>query len=121
MAYTYKKRSVGTLGYLPPSCLSLGAAKPEEPVLPGSDWPIFQIGVLPTIEGFAQYASNVAQSQAAQTEDEEIPLHETDRDEERREPTITDKLHHYAPHITIASTVIGLTTFVIWFFARKRN
>jgi hypothetical protein len=70
-----------------------------------------------TSEVVAKYASDVAQTQAMQTESEEVPFEETGPEAE----TINEVLQRYAPHITIASTLIGLATFTVWFVTRRKN
>jgi hypothetical protein len=66
----------------------------------------------PTAAGFAQYAGEVASSTAAAAEMAHLPI------EGGEEPST---LQQYMPHITIASTVIGLATFVGWLVLRKKD
>ena len=66
----------------------------------------------PTAAGFAQYAGEVASSTAAAAEMAHLPI------EGGEEPS---PLQRYMPHITIASTVIGLATFVGWLVLRKKD
>lgn len=69
----------------------------------------------PTAQGFSDYAKNAAVTEAAAVEEEVIgPV------EEEPGGSSGNWLNRYQTHITIASTAIGLVTFVIWLVAKKK-
>jgi hypothetical protein len=65
----------------------------------------------PSAGKFAQYAGEVAQTEAAAAEMDTLPI-------EEGEPA---GLQRYMPHIMIASTAVGLLTFVGWVVLRKKD
>lgn len=69
----------------------------------------------PTAQGFSDYAKNAAVTEAAAVEEEVIgPV------EEEPGGSSGNWLNRYQTHITIASTAIGLVTFVIWLVVKKK-
>jgi len=70
----------------------------------------------PSAEGFANYAKNAAVNEAAAVEEDLVAPVEEDPG-----GSPGDWINRYQTHITIASTVIGLVTFVIWLAVRKKK
>ena len=73
----------------------------------------------PTAEGFSEYTKEAAVRAGAAAEDEILPVQELPGDEQEDVEQRT-WIERYQTHITIASTVIGLGTFVIWLIVRKK-
>lgn len=69
-------------------------------------------GGTPTPDGFAQYAREVAGSEAARQEMETLPI---------EDQTPAPWYQRYQTHITIASTGLGLLTFLGWLALRKKD
>lgn len=69
-------------------------------------------GGTPNADGFAQYAREVAGTEAARQEMETLPI---------EDQTGAPWYQRYQTHITIASTAIGLLTFVGWLALRKKD
>jgi hypothetical protein len=82
---------------------------PPTPAAKGSGAPS---GGTPTPDGFAQYAREVAGSEAAGQEMRSLPI---------EDQTPAPWYQRYQTHITIASTAIGLVTFFGWLALRDKG
>jgi hypothetical protein len=82
--------------------VAVGVKEPSAPPAQGE----------PSAGKFAQYAREVAQTEGAAAEMATLPI------EEGEAPS---GLQQYMPHIMIASTAVGLLTFVGWVVLRKKD
>lgn len=76
----------------------------------------------PSASGFSQYAAEVAIREVAAVDEDEAPIQEVPPDSqgEQRERQ-RSWVERYQTHVTIASTLIGLGTFVVWLMVRKKE
>lgn len=76
----------------------------------------------PTAAGFSSYAREAAVREVAEVDEEMAPIEETPPDDpETQRDDERSWIEQYQTHITLASTVIGLGTFVIWLMVRKKD
>jgi len=74
-----------------------------------------------TESGFATYTAAAAERTAAAIDDENMPIEEAPADSPEEVRTEQRSwIEQYQTHITLASTVIGLLTFIIWLAVRKK-
>jgi hypothetical protein len=76
----------------------------------------------PTATGFSKYAGEAAIRAGAAQEDEIYPIEEApESDPSQYGAEERSWIQRYQTHITIASTVIGLATFLGWLILRKKE
>lgn len=77
----------------------------------------------PTAAGFSAYAQEAAiRETAAVEEEQQAPIQEAPEDSSDVEQNEESSwIEQYQSHITLASTVIGLGTFIIWLMVRKKD
>jgi hypothetical protein len=76
----------------------------------------------PTAQGFATYAQEAALRTGAAAENEVLPIEETPPDSAGQQAAEEQTwIERYQTHITLASTAIGLGTFLVWLVIRKKD
>jgi len=75
----------------------------------------------PTAAGFSQYASEAAIREVAVVDEEQAPIQEVPSDAPDGQEDERSWIEQYQTHITIASTLVGLGTFIIWLAVRKKD
>ncbi len=100
----------------------IAGAKDDQPVQQPAPMPGATPDGKPTASGFSSYAREAAIRETAAIDEEQAPIEETPPDDpETRQNDERSWIERYQTHITLASTVIGLGTFVIWLMLRKKS
>lgn len=97
--------------------LPTSSTSEQAPQMPGAT-----VSGKPTAAGFAEYSQAAARQTAASVEEDVMgPVEDSPaRSGGQDAADVQGWIQRYQTHITIASTVIGLFTFVIWLVARKK-
>lgn len=76
----------------------------------------------PSASGFSAYAREAAVRETAVVDEEQAPIQEAPGGDPRVEENEQRfRIERYQTHITLASTIIGLGTFVVWLMVRKKD